>query len=355
MADTPRTRKTGRRILLTAIKIAVATLLLYVLLRRMQWSDFRDAFVRVRWWWFALAVFLHVPGYVISAWRWRILLRAQGQHIPFWKLFESYLVATFFNYALLGTIGGDVVRMLDTGLGRKRGAQAVSSVFVERLTGLAAMILLAALGMALLAVWRGSQTDGAGATMHLMVWGAFVLFAIFCIALYLLTHPRVAEWLGRRLDKPWPLLGTIRRSVLKLYEALAVFRGNRRPVYANLAWALLLQLNVAAHYFCLGLAMGLGPVRDAPIQHAFSYMVLVPLITLILTIPVTPGGAGLRELTLKELRRGLGCAATSAGAAQAYAMGWLQVASKLVYGVAGLVIFIARSFRTRRAKNAADA
>jgi hypothetical protein len=162
-----------------------------------------------------------------------------------------------------------------------------------------------------------------------------------------LTQPAVVRRLAGLAAKAVPAVATLGH---KLAEALEVFRANRRPVYVNLAWALLLQINVAAHYFCLALAMGLPPIRNAPLQYALNYMVLVPLITLILMIPITPGGAGVRELTLKELRRGWGFAATSAGATRAYLLGWLQVASVLIYGAAGLIIFITRSLRARDAE-----
>lgn len=349
MTEPTRARNRGRRILLAAVKIAIAAVLLTLLLRGMKWADFRAAFWAIRWGWFVAAVALHFPGYVISAWRWGILLRAQGQHIPFRRLLESYLVATFFNYTLLGTLGGDFVRMYHTGLGQKRGAQAASAVLVERLTGLATMILLAALGMALLALWRGEAAEGATATMHWLVWGAAALFVLFCAALSLLTHPRVVGWLAGLLDRPWPLFGAVRRALLKLHEALAVFRGNPRPVYVNLAWALLLQINVAAHYFCLGLAMAPAALMAAPLRHALSYIVLVPIVTLILMIPVTPGGVGIREWTLSRpvVRSGLGFSATSAGAANAVLLGWLQVASVLIYGGVGLVLFLTRSLRLR--------
>jgi uncharacterized protein (TIRG00374 family) len=340
MNERPEQNKRKKRILIAAAKIAIAAALLYLLLRKMEWANLRDAFRGIRWGWFALALFLHFPGYVISAWRWRILLRAQGQEIPFWKLVKSYLVATFFNYTLLGTLGGDVVRMSDTGLGQKRGAQAASAVFVERLTGLAALLFLAGLGMTFIALAGG----GSSAMQHL-VWGALVLFALFCVALYVLTHPRVVEWAAGLLDRPWPLFGTARRLLLKLKDALAVFHDDKRPVYKNLAWALLLQVNVAAHYFCLGLAMGLD---IWPLRFAFNYMVLVPVITLILMVPITPGGAGVREWTLRELRRGLGFAATPGGAARVVLMGWLQVASALVYGAVGLVLFLSRSVYLKR-------
>ena len=340
--ETPRRRT--RRFLLIGVKITVAAALLVLLLRGVHWTDFRAAFERILWPWFALAAFLHFPGYLISAWRWRLLLVAQGERIPLKKLVESYLVATFFNYALLGTLGGDVIRLTDTGLGRKRGAQAASSILVERLTGLIAMVFLAAIGLLLLALSGGVSRGLSG-----VVWGALALFAVFCAGLVVLSHPRITRRLAGLMGRFLPFAGRLGH---KLADALDVFRADRRPVYANLGWALLLQVNVAAHFFCLALAMGLPAVREAPLQHAFGYMVLVPLITLILMLPLTPGGAGVRELTLKELRRGLGFAATAAGAASVILMGWLQVASVLIYGAAGIVIFVTRSLRTRTTKSA---
>ncbi|MBN1917798.1 MAG: flippase-like domain-containing protein [Verrucomicrobia bacterium] len=347
MAETPPDiaeptppRRTARRVLLVAVKLTVAVALLYVLLRDMQWSDFRDDLRGIRWPWFALAVFLHLPGYLISAYRWRLLLVAQGERISLRKLVESYIVATFFNCTLLGTLGGDVVRLRDTGLGRKRGAQAASSILVERLTGLITMVLLAAAGMGLLAL-----TGGISTRFGVLVWGALGLFAVSCAGLVVLTHPRVARRLAALLGRLVPPGGRLGQ---KLADALEVFRTNRRPVYANLAWALLLQVNVAAHWFCLALALGVPAVRETPLQCAFAFMAIVPLITLVLMLPLTPGGAGVRELTLRQLRQGLGFAATHAGAASVVLMGWLQVVSVLAYGAAGFVIFIARSFRARR-------
>jgi len=332
-----------RRVLFTVVKVAIAVVLLYVLLRGTRWSDFRDAFEHVRWPWFVLAIFLHIPGYLISAWRWRLLLVAQGERIPFRKLVESYVVATFFNCTMLGTLGGDMVRLTDTGLGRKRGAQAASSILVERLTGLVTMVLLAALGMLLLAL--GGMSGHLGA----LVWAALVLFALFCAGLVVLIRPGITRRLADLSGRIVPFAGRLGH---KLADSLEVFHADRRPVYISLAWALLLQLNVAAHWFCLALAMGAPAVRVAPLRYAFGYMVLAPLITLILMLPLTPGGAGIRELTLDELRGGLGFPLTEAGAASAILMGWLQVASVLVYGAAGFVIFITRSFRRRSAESA---
>jgi uncharacterized membrane protein YbhN (UPF0104 family) len=49
-----------------------------------------------------------------GTWRWRVLLDAQGVHVPRSRLLSSYLVAIFFNNFLPSNIGGDVVRITNT-------------------------------------------------------------------------------------------------------------------------------------------------------------------------------------------------------------------------------------------------
>ncbi|HCX88277.1 MAG TPA: hypothetical protein DG761_09645, partial [Gammaproteobacteria bacterium] len=56
-----------------------------------------------------LALSLFFVGYVITAFRWRTLIRVQGGDAPIFFLVRSFLVALFFNNFLPSTVGGDVV------------------------------------------------------------------------------------------------------------------------------------------------------------------------------------------------------------------------------------------------------
>ena len=103
-----------RRYAVTALKLAVSIALLSFLLSRIDvarlWANARQASIP----WLAIALSVYLCTVLCSVWRWWLLLEAQHVSVPPRQLFNSYLVALFFNNLLPSNIGGDVVRISDT-------------------------------------------------------------------------------------------------------------------------------------------------------------------------------------------------------------------------------------------------
>ena len=81
--------------------------------------------------------------------RWRVLLVARGRREPgFGWLLETTLVSLLLGQVLPTAVGGDAVKAID--LSRRTGARAesVSSVVVDKILGLGALVVLAAAGAA---------------------------------------------------------------------------------------------------------------------------------------------------------------------------------------------------------------
>ena len=98
--DTHTEKRSGTRarsLLITALKATVSIALLWLLFSRVNvarlWSIAKTASAP----WLGGALALYLVMILTSAWRWGLLLRAQGLVFPFRKLTSSFLVATFFN------------------------------------------------------------------------------------------------------------------------------------------------------------------------------------------------------------------------------------------------------------------
>lgn len=344
----PLKKRAAQHALIFLLKSAIAAFLLFLLLRKTRFQDFAEGLRGIVWWWLVAAAALHIVGYLISAHRWRLLLLAQGLHPSLYQLIKSYVIATFFNYVLLGTVGGDVYRAYDSGVKSKKGAEAVSAVFIERLTGVVAMMVLAAVGMLLLLTGPTRLSKSTFWSVGSGIGICAVVFLGLTAVLLVLLHPRTVKRIAALLDRPAPLFGKLRKVLLSVHAAVTVYRTNRRPIYKNLLWAAALQLNVIAHWFLIGLAMGSSlHLRDNLLYYLYNYMVIVPALTLVLMIPVTPGGFGVREWTVWAFRTPLGFAA-GAGTDTAALMGWLQVATVVFYGMIGFSMFLYRLFVVRR-------
>ena len=278
----PSTSGRGRRALVLAIKVAISVGLLTLLIVKSDaprlWHYVRTASIA----WLAAALALYFLMILASAWRWGLLLDAQGVSVPGRTLTGSFLVATFFNNFLPSNIGGDVVRIADTAKPARSKTLAATVVIIDRGLGLLGLILLAAVA-ASAAHTEGVPSGPVPATLLWIVFaGATVIAApavawpdllVRVLAPLRRVHP---EWVGARLE----LLSTV----------LGRFREAPTALAGCFVGAVLVQALLVAFYAAVAHAIG---VRVSPWHMA----VVVPVSFLVQMVPVSLNGFGLREAT----------------------------------------------------------
>src|SRR5262245_42333442 len=153
----PARGRSGRSAVIWTLKILVSVGLLYWLFSKVDaaevWGIVRTASIP----WFFVAIALYLAMVLVSAWRWGLLLGAQGITVPFGALTNSFLVATFFNNFLPSNIGGDVVRIRDTARAAGSKTLATTVVLLDRGLGLMGLVLVAACGASLAAAGARSS------------------------------------------------------------------------------------------------------------------------------------------------------------------------------------------------------
>jgi uncharacterized protein (TIRG00374 family) len=268
-----------KRTLLLGAKVSVSLALLAYLFFT---NDLRALAGRVRTadtLFLALAVLLYVAMLALSAWRWRLLLFAQGLPVPLRRLTSSYLVATFFNNFLPSNIGGDVIRVRDCS--RLTGTTTTTSlavVAVDRILGFGALYALALVAFAL----------GGEGVRHLAGARAVivVLFLVFAGLAYVFFRPGRATRLMALTGlerRPWA-----RQPFETVQAAVHVFRERMGAVFGGFAVSLALQASVVLYYYAIAHALRIA----LPLAACF---LMVPLCTLIQAVPVSFNGWGLRE------------------------------------------------------------
>jgi glycosyltransferase 2 family protein len=226
----------------------------------------------------ALAMALYAGILAISTWRWRVLLQAQGFQAPLAHLSGSYLVATFFNNFLPSNIGGDVIRIRDSSRLTGSTTTSLAVVAIDRILGLGALYALA---VAAYLAGGPSVRRLAGATPVLIALG--VLFGALA---YVFFRPGIArrvmaasglarlEWAKKRFDT--------------VQAAVHVYRSQVTAVWIAFLGSVALQALVVYYYY--NVARGLR--IPLPLGACF---LMVPLCTLVQTVPVSFNGWGIRE------------------------------------------------------------
>lgn len=268
-----------KRAFLLAGKITVSLGLLAYLLQKNDLSALLQSVRNGDSLLFALAVALYAAMVGLSAWRWRLLLQAQGLPVPLRRLTSSYLVAGFFNNFLPSNIGGDVIRVRDSS--RLTGSTTTTSlavVAIDRILGFGALYVLAAAAFLL---------GGAGvrhlAGARVVLLGLTFLFA--CLA-WIFFRPgsasqlMVLSGLGRL---PWA-----REQFDTAQAAVHVYRERLLAVLAAFVASLALQSLSVLYYLAIARALRIA----LPVSACF---LMVPLCTLLQAVPVSFNGWGLRE------------------------------------------------------------
>jgi len=226
----------------------------------------------------AAAVVLYTAILVLSTWRWRVLLRAQGYDAPLRRLSASYLVATFFNNFLPSNIGGDVVRVRDSSQLTGSTTTSIAIIAIDRILGLGALYLLALLAYA----FGGPRLRGlAGAAPALVLLGI-----VFAVLAYVFFRPGTARRIlaaSRLSSIEW-----VRLRFETVQAAVHVYRGQLGAVWTAFAASVALQALVVVYYFDVAQSLRI------PLPLSASFLI-VPLCSLVQTVPVSFNGWGIRE------------------------------------------------------------
>jgi glycosyltransferase 2 family protein len=321
-------RKKIKNILLFIVKAVVSLSILLYLLSRTELSLVYSSLVSAEPLWLVLAFFMLYIGKVITAYRWQGLLAAQGVKIPLRTLIASVFVGQFFNSFLPTTVGGDVVRAYDTAVHSKESMKSAISVFADRLIGVFALTLLAFLALAA-GYLRGDEVG-------FYVVPVLVVFSMSSFGMLLIY----IDWLAELNDKILRLIrmNSVADQLKKAYQSLHLLKDKPSVMINALVSSILLQINVILFYYFIGVSLDIG-------VSLLYFSMIVPIALVVLLVPFSINGIGIREGVFVFLLTSLGVESKDA-----IALSLISFGLTLTQGVIGGVIFALRGVSIRQAK-----
>ncbi len=266
----------SRRSLVLFLQLIFSVGVLFWLVRKLGAGALLDAFSHLD----AATLFLGVVAYIVaqglSAWRWAILSRIFRFRAAFWNYAQLYFLGMFYNLFLPSGYGGDVVKVFYQAPDRKIPSKTLSAltIFLDRLTGLLALLLLGGL-----CSW-GLRNE-LGLYGAVMGWGFAASMLLGFLGLFFVERLR---FLPRKLR----------------FAALAIRAHFRKFVPVALLSVVIQLLNVAIYYFLffeLGASLSFVAV-------CFAYSI----VTIATLLPVSIGGLGVRESGWAALMLAFGAA-----------------------------------------------
>lgn len=273
-----------KKTLSIALRLALAFGIIFYLLHKI---DLQALILILReslnqWEWLIAGVGLSYLALHAGMIRWSIILNAQGLEMSDKRCFSVYFIGQFFNSFMFGSTGGDLIRAFYAAKEtHHQKTEAVATVFIDRMIGLIALYLIAAVMLAVRAKFFLShwETHLAALIMIGMILATLAgLIVVFNIN-------RFANWpLVDRIKRHPTLERTIKRVLVSIY----LYRRGPGVLIKTSFLSLLIQAFTVLHCYCIGrcFQINIGIV---------DYLTVIPIIVSIAAIPITPGGLGIRE------------------------------------------------------------
>ncbi|MBL7221677.1 MAG: flippase-like domain-containing protein [Phycisphaerae bacterium] len=297
--------------------------------RRFLRPGFLRSISRIHLWLLLVAMCTSLTGVLVTALRWWMLLRIQRISISLWEAVRLTFLGQFYSLVVPGTVGGDVVKAYYVTKHTDAKAGAILSVFIDRVLGLTALTLVAgvALGVALLS-GLGRWSD------PMLRYSATVMGCVVAAVLVVMTII---------------LSGTLRRMLhlQKFYSRLPFAKtiksfGQAASLYRR-RWKTLAQvagMTLAAPAIWVAALALMGQSIDLPIPW-HSYFLYIPLIYILGSVPLTPGGAGWIEYLYLVFFAGL------ANSSEILAFAVLARLVPITWAIPGMIVAISGPKRPR--------
>lgn len=246
----------------TIIKIAVSLTLFIIILTQIDTAELIQNFKKLDVMYIPLIILLLIVNYVVSSIRWKKLLIFENtEHVSIKYLINLYFVGAFFNNFMPTSVGGDVYKIYRLGKAIDSKSNAFSATFMERFTGIIALVLISYYGLIqTLDFWLSLLPESMNSNTSAVAIFKFLLFFGFWIA-------AIAGFLSLRI------LSTKITKLKGVYDSLMLYWGKHSVLIWALVTSFIVQfMGIFTQYFIFK-ALGV----DISISYA---LFVLPVITI---------------------------------------------------------------------------
>jgi uncharacterized membrane protein YbhN (UPF0104 family) len=245
--------------------------------------------------------------------RWLLLLRASGNPIATGDATRLFLVSSFVGSFLPAGIGADAARAYGLTRENTTGSEALASVAVDRLLGIASLVLMAIIGVI---AWTPAEPGGW------QIPAAIIAAHAACVAAFWAN-----EWL-RLIIPAHRHEGFVARRLLRVSDAVGRYRNRRGVLVHVFVWSIVVQVLRITQAYILGLGLGM--------TVPFTYFLLfMPLALLLLLLPISISGFGVPQGGIVWMLQPMDVAES-----QAFALSTLIVLTGLAGNLPGLILWL---------------
>lgn len=303
-----------------AFKLLVTGALLWFLFRKVDLGPVATRLGNMQAGWAAAALAVLLGQLLLTGVRWYFVGQLVGAHIRLGLATRLILVGQFFNQVLPSSVGGDGIRAWLLSREGISIRHALGSVICDRASALVMLTVIVACTLPIVILSGDAAIPSA--------WPLAIVVDALTVAgllLLFLLGEAFSAWLIRL-----PLLRPLGVVIRDLRHVLS---SSARSLWVVGLTVAVQAMVVTSIYFC---ALTLG------VEFGMVHLLMLPLIMLVSSIPISFAGWGLRESVMVT---GLGFAGIQAADALAISVSF-GIAQMLV-GLPGVLVAVMSSYRRK--------
>jgi uncharacterized protein (TIRG00374 family) len=261
---------------------------------------------------------------LISCLKWNLFLKERGIKMSVLRLLSLYLIGRFFNNFMPSTIGGDLTRSYLLGRHINSQSKSMASIFLERFTGMIALIMLAIIFSLINVTILREPLIGI----------SIIFMTIICVVVIILIfNPSIIDKISKGTTMI-PLVSRFSEKLMVLYKDIIFFKRRYNLIAIAMMYSFIFHLLTSVNVYVTCLSIGFHP-------YFLDIAVITPIILLVTTIPVSPNNIGWWEWAFGVFLVGVG-----AGMAQGLAVALTLRGISLLTSAIGGVLFLIQKNET---------
>ena len=298
----------------TILKLLFAFSLIAWFLYKNDLSKITQSILSISMWMYLTSVFLIFLAVWLNSVKWFVIL----PKYKIIKLFESNMIGQFYGLILPGQLLGDGAKAYIFGKGKDDTEKIWVSVFFDKITGIIGLLILGIFGLVFtreaLPIW--------------FVWGLLASTGFGFLILFLIRLKFFYNFIMRVLLK-------LKQKLVKFNKLFELFSKlvDAWYIYTRKTKIVFLSILLGVVYQIMGIVINMILANEFDINVSFvDWCWLLAVVSILLLLPLTIGGIGIREGSLIGLLGWLGVTSEKA-LALSFSIFSLQIILAIVGGL----------------------
>lgn len=262
------------------LKILISILLMYLLIRQIDYKEFKEALENVNVLGILIVVIAYLFSIIVNALKWKVLLP---------KTELTYLIvlcfrAQFYATVLPGQLFGEASKVTVWNNRDEDIPEIAASVIFDKITGIIGQILIGVFGIYL----------SSKANIISYKWLLIALVGLGLFFIYVSSERHLYIIIKNLFGQIGKINKSLGNKLIEFYDAWYHFATKKGVLIRSILWGIFNQTFGIVSIWILSMTMGLK-------VGFIEYCWIIPLMSVVLLLPVSFAGVGLRDTSIASM------------------------------------------------------